>query len=84
MIYREARELLLTKTDIYNRKIRLLGVGAGRLEASNQTSLFLEEYDHEAARMSKVERATDAIRAKLGDDLIKRGIQLDYENKVEK
>ena len=53
------------------RPVRLIGMGAGQLNepGGEQMGLFAAETDE---KRSRVDEATDAIRAKFGDDAIRR------------
>lgn len=53
------------------RPVRLIGMGAGQLNmpGGEQMGLFAAEADE---KRSRVDEATDAIRAKFGDDAIRR------------
>ncbi|MCD8139850.1 MAG: DNA polymerase IV [Planctomycetaceae bacterium] len=71
-IFRVARELLRGKTDAGRRPVRLIGVGmAGLTESGTQMSLFKEE-SVDTDKLSRLERVTDGIRAKLGKEAIQR------------
>ena len=70
-IYREARALLdaLGTTG----PARLIGVGISDLVPAAQADRAHDLLDPQAARRAGAERATDAIRARFGDDAIRKG-----------
>ena len=73
-IFDTAKPLLEKEAD--GRAYRLIGIGVSELEApegADQPELF----DAKGRQAAKVERAVDAVRAKLGDDAIKKASQLD-------
>jgi len=55
------------------RRIRLIGVGAGEIVRPGEESTQLGLFD-EPAKQSSLNEAVDKIRDRFGDDLIKRGI----------
>ncbi len=74
-IFKESRELLRTRTEAGTRPVRLIGVGMAGLHDSGdgtQGSLFVDEDAESLKRIERLERATDGIRAKLGEDAIGR------------
>lgn len=70
-IYRAARDLF----DHAGTKgpFRLIGVGISDLAPEDQADLSQDLLDPEARRRAAAERATDAIRAKFGNDAIIKG-----------
>jgi DNA polymerase-4 len=70
-LWREAVALFDRWADRSFRPVRLIGMGAGHLSepGGEQMGLFAGEADE---RLSRVDEATDAIRAKFGDDAIRR------------
>ena len=70
VIYRAAQPLLAAEAD--GRAYRLIGVGVSDLETSALADPP-DLLDPERGRQAKVERAIDAVRAKLGDDAIHKG-----------
>ncbi|MCA0846150.1 DNA polymerase IV [Salipiger thiooxidans] len=70
-IYREARALF----DQVGARgpYRLLGAGISQLVPAAQADRLGDLLDPQAARRAGAERATDAIRAKFGDDAIMKG-----------
>lgn len=75
VIYAEARELLRTRTQAGSRPVRLIGVGVSGFHEGGrpeQGSLFPDAGGHDRDKLSRLERTTDAIRARLGEDSIAR------------
>lgn len=74
VIFAEARELLRQKTQAGKRPVRLIGVGVASFGEGGgvQGSLFAERKT-DNAKMERLERTTDAIRAKLGKNALQRG-----------
>ncbi|MBT9386658.1 DNA polymerase IV [Pseudooceanicola sp. CBS1P-1] len=70
-IYREARTLFDTCAD--KGPFRLIGVGITELTGGAMADRSGDLLDPEAARRSKAERATDAIRARFGPEAILKG-----------
>ena len=72
-IFTEARELLRGRTEAGRRPVRLIGVGmAGLAEAEErQGNLFARE-SKTNAKLERLERTADDIRAKLGKEAIQR------------
>lgn len=70
-IVEAARALLRERIDLEGGGIRLLGVGVRGLEPTGggQGSLFVGEAERRARRIA---RATDAVRARLGDEAVTR------------
>ena len=70
-IYRTARNLFdqVEHTAAY----RLLGVGLSHITSADQADLEGDLLDPEAGKRQQAERATDAIRARFGDDAIVKG-----------
>jgi len=66
-----ARELMQERIQLEGRGVRLLGVGLSGFAAtgSGQASLFQDEQQEKVRRLAQ---ATDAIRDRLGDDLLTR------------
>lgn len=77
VIYREAVKLL--EAEGLKRKVRLVGVGVGKLEPaseSGQLPLFQERSGREE-KWEKAERAMDEIVDRFGHGAVKRGTQLE-------
>jgi len=76
VIVREARALFRTRIDLLGRGVRLLGVGVSGLErtGSGQAFLFTPPEEERARRL---ERASDAVRDRLGEGAIVRARLLD-------
>ncbi len=68
-MYTTALSLLRSRTHAGSRPVRLLGVGVASLEA--ESDLFPTDRP-DAAKLGRLERATDAIREKLGAKAIRR------------
>ena len=73
-IYGQARPML--ERELHEGPFRLIGVGVADIQPESQADLTPDLLDEAAARRSKTERATDAIRAKFGDDAIVKGRSL--------
>ena len=73
-IHETAKTLLHERTAAGARPVRLIGVGIAGLEAGSrqQKSLFADSTGKDDAKRERIERATDAIRDKLGDEAIQR------------
>ena len=69
-LYRAALPLLDGEAD--GRRFRLIGIGASDLVGAGQADLP-DLLDPDKARRAKVEKAIDAVRAKLGDGAIDKG-----------
>ena len=68
---------MLGKTEAGARPVRLVGIGMAGLQEETgtvQQDLFGDTRRRE--KLEAIERATDRIRDKLGDDAIGRGIHL--------
>ena len=73
MLFRAARPLLLKEAD--GRPFRLIGIGADDLvdgREADQPDLL----DPDGRRRAGVEKAVDAVRARLADDAIRKGRSL--------
>jgi nucleotidyltransferase/DNA polymerase involved in DNA repair len=76
----EGVRLLEEKTDAGARAVRLIGIGMGNLSEegrSVQTSLFLREGEPDRDKQEAIERATDAIKNRMGKHAIGRAVYLD-------
>ncbi|NOX40475.1 MAG: DNA polymerase IV [Alphaproteobacteria bacterium] len=73
-IYSTARILL--ESVLTKGPFRLIGVGLSHLEPTEATESFGDLLDPEAQAREKVERVSDKIRAKFGDDAIRKGRSL--------
>ena len=73
-IYGQASPMLTR--ELHEGPFRLIGVGVADIQPESQADLTPDLLDEAAARRSKTERATDAIRAKFGDDAIVKGRSL--------
>ena len=73
-IHETAKTLLHERTAAGARPVRLIGVGIAGLEAGSrqQKSLFADSDGKDDAKRERIERTTDAIRDKLGDEAIQR------------
>jgi len=78
-IVEAARALMRERIELEGRSIRLLGVGVSGLDVAGagQASLFQDEHQEKVRRLAK---ATDAIRDRLGDDLLTRARLLPSRN----
>ena len=74
VIFSEARDLLRQKTQAGKRPVRLIGVGMASFGEGDgvQGSLFAPQ-KQDNAKIERLERAADAIRAKLGKNALQRG-----------
>jgi DNA polymerase-4 len=73
---REGVRLLRARTEAGARPVRLIGIGMADLTApatSVQSALFAGE---DPGRTEALERAADTIRDRLGEDAIRRGVNL--------
>ncbi|MCL7407030.1 MAG: DNA polymerase IV [Marivivens sp.] len=70
-IYRVARSLY--DATGHTGPFRLIGVGISELTAARDADREGDLLDPDAGRRANAERATDKIRAKFGDDAIKKG-----------
>ncbi len=70
-LYREAADLLASVTD--PGPFRLLGVGLSELVPADQADRIGDLLDPQAAKRAAAERATDAIKARFGNDAIVKG-----------
>lgn len=70
-LYREASDLLASVTD--PGPFRLLGVGLSELVPADEADRMGDLLDPEAAKRAAAERATDAIKARFGEDAIVMG-----------
>ena len=72
-IHSTARELMRERTQAGKRPVRLLGVGVSGFggESETQGDLFASQKP-DNAKMERLERAADAIRAKLGKNALQR------------
>lgn len=73
-IYRAAAALF--RAEAGRGPFRLIGVGIADLAPEDQADLAGDLLDPDAAKRAKAERATDAIRAKFGQDAIVKGRSL--------
>lgn len=72
-IFREARELLRTRTEAGRRPVRLIGVGvSGFGESGGSQGDLFSPVREGSAKIERLERVTDDIRAKLGKSTIQR------------
>ncbi|MEQ8831604.1 MAG: DNA polymerase IV [Alphaproteobacteria bacterium] len=69
-LYRTAAPLL--EKEANGRAFRLIGIGASELTDPAQADP-LDLADPDSGKRAKVERAIDAVRAKLGKDILKKG-----------
>ncbi len=70
VLYRAARPVLAAQAD--GTRFRLIGIGMSALVGGGDADAR-ELLDPEAARRAEVERAIDAVRAKLGEGAIAKG-----------
>lgn len=70
-LYRKASDLLASVTD--PGPFRLLGVGLSELVPEGEADRMGDLLDPEAAKRAAAERATDAIKARFGEDAIVKG-----------
>jgi DNA polymerase IV len=75
-IFAAARELLLRETD--GTKFRLLGVGVSALADAEQA----DPADFVDMRAAEAEHAVDRVRARFGDDAVRRGLAFEQERKT--
>jgi DNA polymerase-4 len=75
-IFAAARELLLRETD--GTKFRLLGVGVSALADADQA----DPADFVDMRAAEAEHAVDRVRARFGDDAVRRGLAFEQERKA--
>jgi DNA polymerase IV len=75
-IFAAARELLLRETD--GTKFRLLGVGVSALADADQA----DPADFVDMRAAEAEHAVDRVRARFGDDAVRRGLAFEEERKT--
>ena len=75
-IFAAARELLLRETD--GTKFRLLGVGVSALADADQA----DPADFVDMRAAEAEYAVDRVRARFGDDAVRRGLAFEEERKT--
>lgn len=73
-IYRQARPML--ERALTEGPFRLIGVGISDLQAGDGGQPIGDLLDPDAAQRSQVERASDDIRARFGDDAIIKGRSL--------
>ncbi len=73
-IYRTSRALFDQVSD--EGPFRLIGVGISDLVAAEGADQFADLLDPDAGQREKVERASDAIRARFGKDAIRKGRSL--------
>lgn len=73
-IYRTSRALFDQVSD--EGPFRLIGVGISELVAAEGADQFADLLDPDAGQREKVERASDAIRARFGKDAIRKGRSL--------
>ncbi len=73
-LYREGVRLLRERTDAGTRPVRLVGIGYGNLSPAEagQGELFATSAEGEEEQAERLERTTDAIRAKLGNGSVGR------------
>jgi DNA polymerase-4 len=74
-IFAAARELLLRETD--GTKFRLLGVGVSALADADRA----DPADFVDMRAVEAEHAVDRVRARFGDDAVRRGLAFEEERK---
>jgi DNA polymerase-4 len=72
VLYRVAEELLRAQ-GLRGKQVRLIGVGGMNLV---QPGRQLELFDRHAEKRDRVNQALDALRAKLGPDVVRRGSML--------
>jgi DNA polymerase-4 len=70
-IYGSALDLLRTKVNLTQERIRLIGVTAASLSAGGPGQLLL--FGEPKQKVKKVDAVVDAVRRKLGRDAVKRG-----------
>jgi DNA polymerase-4 len=75
-IFAASRELLLRETD--GTKFRLLGVGVSALADADQA----DPADFVDMRAAEAEHAVDRVRARFGDDAVRRGLAFEEERKT--
>jgi DNA polymerase-4 len=75
-IFAAARALLLRETD--GTKFRLLGVGVSALADADQA----DPADFVDMRAAEAEHAVDRVRARFGDDAVRRGLAFEQERKA--
>jgi DNA polymerase-4 len=75
-IFAAARELLLRETD--GTKFRLLGVGVSALADADKA----DPADFVDMRAAEAEHAVDRVRARFGDDAVRRGLAFEEERKT--
>jgi DNA polymerase-4 len=75
-IFAAARELLLRETD--GTKFRLLGVGVTALADADQA----DPADFVDRRAAEAEHAVDRVRARFGDDAVRRGLAFEEQRKT--
>jgi len=75
-IFAAARELLLRETD--GTKFRLLGVGVSALADADKA----DPADFVDMRAAEAEYAVDRVRARFGDDAVRRGLAFEEERKT--
>ena len=71
IIYDTARPLL--EKELPHGPFRLIGVGISDLSSARNADFAGDLLDSEAPKRAAVERATDKIRAKFGNSVIKKG-----------
>jgi DNA polymerase IV len=75
-IFAAARGLLLRESD--GTKFRLLGVGVSALADADQA----DPADFVDMRAAEAEHAVDRVRARFGDDAVRRGLAFEQERKA--
>jgi DNA polymerase IV len=75
-IFAAARELLMREID--GTKYRLLGVGVSALADADQA----DPADFVDMRAAEAEHAVDRVRARFGDDAVRRGLAFEEERKT--
>jgi DNA polymerase-4 len=75
-IFAAARALLLRESD--GTKFRLLGVGVSALADADQA----DPADFVDMRAAEAEHAVDRVRARFGDDAVRRGLAFEQERKA--
>jgi DNA polymerase-4 len=75
-IFAAARALLLRESD--GTKFRLLGVGVSALADADQA----DPADFVDRRAAEAEHAVDRVRARFGDDAVRRGLAFEQERKA--